>query len=602
MLMFRTQQATAETDSWTCIAPASHTEQYGDCLSGPGVRSDGASAALEVGLKAPVDVQRRFLVASLSDATDRLRLSADLSTATSGHSEIQQLIARLAERFVSVAPHALDDTIVEGLHQFADALCVDWAVLCRNVADDEAVVALQRWVKSPEPSPGDASRLTSVPFIAAAFEAGEPTWFAHLDEVPDLADRERLQQLSIRSAIIVPVIPTGGATAKSAALTFCCTARDREWAPAVIEQLRLLAGVLALALARAASLWALQRAVNELRQFKERTAAEPVVGSPVGRLFPGSRPIVSEAPAVRVAVAQVEQVAPTPSTVLLLGETGVGKEVFARAIHERSPRRHRQMVRVSCAAIPSTLIESELFGRERGAYTGALSRQIGRFELANQSTLFLDEIGDLSAEVQIKLLRVPEERVIERLGSTQSVKIDVRIIAATNRNLEKAVEESRFREDLFYRLNVFQIAIPPLRERIEDIPALVWEFVDEFSKAFGKRIDFISKESMRQLQLHSWPGNVRELRNVIERAMIVATGPQLTVTMPAPAGARQTKASQTLKDFEIEHIRAALSSTNWRIRGAGGAAEHLGVKPTTLETRMARLGVIRPQPSESGSS
>jgi len=326
-------------------------------------------------------------------------------------------------------------------------------------------------------------------------------------------------------------------------------------------------------------------------------AEEPVLSSSVVRSFTGSRPIVSEAPAVRLALAQVAQVAPTPATVLLFGETGVGKEVFARAIHELSPRRQREMIRVSCAAIPSALIESELFGRERGAYTGALSRQIGRFELANQSTLFLDEIGELSAEVQIKLLRVLQERVIERLGSTQSVKIDVRIIAATNRNLEKAVEDNTFREDLFYRLNVFPIVIPPLRERVEDIPALVWEFVDEFSKTLGKRIEFVSKESMRQLQLYSWPGNVRELRNVIERAVIVATGRQLTVSIPAPAGMRQPRASLTLKDLEIEHIRATLNSTNWRIRGAGGAAERLGLKPTTLETRMAKLGVIRPQPA-----
>jgi len=555
--MLRTQRATAEADPWTCIAPAPHTEQYGD----------------------------------------RLRLSADLSTATSGHSKIQQLIARLAERFVSIGPGAIDDTIVEGLHQIGDALSLDEAVLWRKGADDGSAVASHTWIKSTTPGSCKALRLASVGFIATKVEAGEAIWFTQLDEVPAGVDRETLRQHAIRTAIVVPVVPNNAASATCGALAFCSTTLDHAWAPAVIEQLRLLSGVFALALARAASLRAVQRAVNELRQFKERTAAELVVGSPVLRLFPGSHPIVSEAPAVRVAVAQVEQVAPTPSTVLLLGETGVGKELFARAIHERSPRRHRRMIHVSCAAIPSTLIESELFGRERGAYTGALSRQIGRFELANESTLFLDEIGELSAEVQIKLLRVLQERVIERLGSTQSVKIDVRIIAATNRNLEKAVEESRFREDLFYRLNVFPIAIPPLRERIEDIPALVWEFVDEFSKAFGKRIDFISKDSMRQLQLYSWPGNVRELRNVIERAMIVATGPQLTVTMPAPAGARQTNAPRTLKDFEIEHIRAALSSTNWRIRGAGGAAERLGLKPTTLETRMARLGVIRPQPS-----
>src|SRR6185369_15155058 len=195
-----------------------------------------------------------------------------------------------------------------------------------------------------------------------------------------------------------------------------------------------------------------------------------------------SRPIVSDSIAIQQVLAQIDQVAPTPATVLLLGETGTGKDVMAQAIHDLSPRRQRQMIRVSCAAIPTSLIESELFGREKGAYTGALSRQIGRFEAANQSTLFLDEIGELPAEVQVKLLRVLQERVIERLGSTQSVKVDVRIIAATHRNLEEAVEQKAFREDLYYRLYVFPIIVPPLRERVEDIPGLVWSFIDEFCR------------------------------------------------------------------------------------------------------------------------
>ena len=315
---------------------------------------------------------------------------------------------------------------------------------------------------------------------------------------------------------------------------------------------------------------------------------------PRGAMAQGNRPIVSESRAVQRALLQVERVATTPSTVLLLGETGVGKELFAQAIHRLSPRHQRQMVRVSCAAIPSTLIESELFGHERGAFTGAIGRQIGRFEYANHSTLLLDEIGELSAEVQVKLLRVLEERVIERLGSTQSIKIDVRIIAATHRNLEKAVADHTFREDLFYRLNVFPIVIPPLRERLEDLPGLVWQFVNEFSERLGKPIESISPDSMRQLQRHSWPGNVRELRNVVERAVIVATGPVLTIPLPTSSVCRPQQPAWTLREIQSEHIRATLASTCWRIRGAGGAAERLGLKPTTLETRMAKLGIVRP--------
>jgi transcriptional regulator with GAF, ATPase, and Fis domain len=300
-----------------------------------------------------------------------------------------------------------------------------------------------------------------------------------------------------------------------------------------------------------------------------------------------------ESDAAQRTIGQVELVAATPATVLLLGETGSGKEVIAQSIHDLSPRRQRPMIRVSCAAIPSALIESELFGRERGAYTGALSRQIGRFEAADRSTLFLDEIGDLPAEMQVKLLRVLQEHVFERLGSSHPIKVDVRIIAATNRNLEKAVEDKTFRDDLYYRLNVFPIVVPPLRERVEDIPALVWGFVDEFSKSFGRRIESISQDAMQRLQAYTWPGNIRELRNVVERAVIVSTGPRLEIPMPTPAIPRPSRSSLTLVELEAEHIRSVLESSNWRVRGPGGAAARLGLKPTTLESRMARLGIKR---------
>ena len=308
----------------------------------------------------------------------------------------------------------------------------------------------------------------------------------------------------------------------------------------------------------------------------------------------GLTPVVGRSSAIRKVVELVEQVSATDATVLLLGETGTGKELFATLIHEMSVRRARTMVRVNCAAIPATLIESELFGREKGAYTGALTRQIGRFELADHSTIFLDEIGDLPQEVQVKLLRVLEERQIERLGSTNGIHVDVRIIAATHRNLEQRISDDTFRADLFYRLNVFPIQVPPLRERTEDIPLLVWQFVEEFSKSFGKQIETISSENMAALQSYSWPGNIRELRNVVERSMIVSTGAHLTIALPPPSGAAQ-RHSIALEDVEKEHILKVLEGTGWRIRGESGAARQLGLKPTTLETRMAKLGLSRPK-------
>jgi|SwirhisoilCB2_FD_contig_121_527770_length_1493_multi_4_in_0_out_0_1 formate hydrogenlyase transcriptional activator len=306
--------------------------------------------------------------------------------------------------------------------------------------------------------------------------------------------------------------------------------------------------------------------------------------------------LTGRSPGLRRVLEQVRQVATTDSTVLLLGETGSGKELIATQVHSLSARRNRPMVKVNCAAIPETLIESELFGREKGAFTGALSKQIGLFELADRSTIFLDEIGDLAPDLQVKLLRVLEDKEISRLGSPRPIKVDVRIIAATHRNLEQRVAEGLFREDLYYRLNVFPVHVLPLRERIDDIPLLVWRFVDEFSRAFGKRVDRISGENMLALQQYSWPGNIRELRNLVERAMITSTGNQLTIVLPRrPAVA--LRCSVKLIDVEREHILTVLESTKWRIRGTGGAAEQLGLKPTTLETRMTKLGLSRPRPA-----
>ena len=310
----------------------------------------------------------------------------------------------------------------------------------------------------------------------------------------------------------------------------------------------------------------------------------------------GSQTVVGQSPAMRRVLEQIQQVAATDSTVLLLGETGTGKELLATQIHQASARRGRTMVRVNCAAIPATLIESELFGREKGAFTGALARQIGRFELADRSTLFLDEIGDLPAEIQIKLLRVLEEREIERLGSPRTIPVDTRIIAATHRNLEQRIGDGTFREDLYYRLNVFPIVVPPVRDRGEDVTLLAWRFVTELSTSLGRRIDAIEDESLAAMRQYSWPGNVRELRNVVERAMITARGPRLTVTVPRPVAGAPARSAK-LTDVERDHIRGVLESTGWRIRGVGGAADRLGLRPTTLETRMAKLGLTRPRPA-----
>ena len=507
---------------------------------------------------------------------------------------IPRLLADLGLRLAAVEAETIDETIDHCLSDLGRALQIDQILLWRRPDSDCRPARSHAWSLSQ--SSVDLSGLVSIPFIASRVESGCPAWFSRTDDILDWDDRDALRRQGLLSAIVIPIL-AGRPDGLRGGLALASTTTPKEWTAALVEQLRLLSAVLALAMARASIVRTIERAGDEPQRPRQGLRDGGGILRPTVKVLPTSRLIVSEGIAMQQALTQVEQVAPLPSTVLLLGETGVGKEVLAQAIHELSPRGQRQMIRVSCAAIPAALIESELFGRERGAYTGALSRQIGRFEAADQSTLFLDEIGDLPAETQVKLLRVLQDRVIERLGSAQPIKIDVRIVAATNRNLEQAVQDKTFREDLFYRLNVFPIVVPPLRERAEDIPALTWEFVNEFARTMGKSIESISAESMRDLQAYSWPGNVRELRNLVERAVIIARGPQLTIPMPPCGASRQPTAAMTLRNVETEHIRATLRNTNWRIRGRGGAAERLGLKPTTLETRMAKLGLIRPRES-----
>ncbi len=302
--------------------------------------------------------------------------------------------------------------------------------------------------------------------------------------------------------------------------------------------------------------------------------------------------IVFRSSVMKQLLLQVEQVARLDSTVLLQGETGVGKELLARAIHRLSPCKDRQMVTVNCASLPPTLMESELFGREKGAYTGAMTKMTGRFEIADGSTLFLDEIGELPQEIQAKLLRFLEEGCFERLGSTKTVQVKVRVIAATNRNLEDEVGRGNFRKDLYYRLNVFPVVVPPLRERPEDIPALVWTFVREYEKKIGKRIDHIPQKNMEDLKHYSWPGNVRELKNLVEYAMITGGDKTLEIRLPRIKSFEKSE-DYTLEDFERRYILKILRKTGWRIAGPNGAAKILGLKRTTLHSKMKKLG-IRP--------
>jgi len=305
--------------------------------------------------------------------------------------------------------------------------------------------------------------------------------------------------------------------------------------------------------------------------------------------------IIGNSPALQSVLEQVELVGPTDSTVLVLGETGTGKELIARAVHNVSSRCGRPFIKLNCAAIPSGLLESELFGHEKGAFTGAITQRIGRFEAAHGGTLFLDEIGDVPVKLQSKLLRVLQEQEFERLGSTHAHRVDVRVIAATNQDLAGLVTERRFRMDLYYRIDVFPIAVPPLRERVEDIPLLVRHFVERYGARMSKQIPEISQDAMEALMRYPWPGNVRELQNVIERAVILTAGSVLQV--PAlPSLLPSWREAATLEDAERYHILRALEESNWVVGGKSGAAARLGLARTTLTSKMQKRGISRDKP------
>ncbi len=349
----------------------------------------------------------------------------------------------------------------------------------------------------------------------------------------------------------------------------------------------------------------LQKALSEIKIMKEQLEAENIYLRDEVELKGGYGDIIGNSDPIKYVMYRVRQVAPTKTSILLTGETGTGKGIFARLVHRESTRRDKPFVNVNCAGLPANLIESELFGREKGAFTGSLARQIGRFELANNGTIFLDEIGELPMELQAKLLKVIEDGEFERLGSPHSVKVDVRIIASTNRLLEEEIKKGSFRQDLYYRLSVFPITIPPLRDRKEDIHLLIEFFTDKFSRRYNKGIKTIPNKVLKDLENYSWPGNIRELRNVIERAVIVSDGPQLRLAeqISDPSGgsvredlseAMDGRETQGLAEIERGHILKTLQEMGWKVEGPNGAAQILRMNPSTLRARMKKLGIRRP--------
>jgi formate hydrogenlyase transcriptional activator len=398
--------------------------------------------------------------------------------------------------------------------------------------------------------------------------------------------RERAKAFGVISLCALPLTT---ARCRLGVLVFACK-QAGAYDTADVDFLQQVANQVAVAVENAL-------AFDEIEALNDKLHQEKLYLEEESRTDQNFAEIVGESGALRRVLKEVETVAPTDSTVLILGETGTGKELIARALHDLSPRRERSFVKLNCAAIPTGLLESELFGHEKGAFTGAIAQRVGRFELAHRGTLFLDEIGDIPLELQAKLLRAFQEQEFERLGSTRTVKVDVRLVAATNRDMAQMVNDGRFRGDLYYRLNVFPVVVPPLRERPDDIPRLVRHFTQRFARRMGRRIETIPAAIMDALVRYFWPGNIRELENVIERAVILSPGLALhmnvdelkTVASELPPGA-----SVTLADTERQHILAVLRETRWVVAGPKGAAIRLGMKRSTLQKKMTKLGISRP--------
>ena len=500
------------------------------------------------------------------------------------HRELHPFERLLSSLSSSMCALDVDEALAQitvGLETIGVAFGVEECTLVSYRDRDEARVTAS-WATPPR-DPWRNEDLTQVPWLLHRVARNTVVSVTAGADWPQSAqlDRAHAERTGIASRLALPVVL---GTRVCFALIVGSRHRQPDWNAAVIERLRLLAETVAGGVERL------------LRQESQRAtdAATPDVEREVPL---GGDGIIGRSPAIRVAVGRLHQVAPLDVTVLLCGETGTGKELFARALHEHSRRHGAPFVCVNCAALPPTLIESELFGHERGAFTGATAMRQGRFELADGGTLFLDEIGDLAPELQAKLLRALQEGEFERVGSCKMRRADVRVIAATHVDLEQAVAEDRFRADLYYRLNVFPILLPPLRERREDIPDLVWTFIEQRQRTLGRRITSVPANVMSALTQHDWPGNVRELENVIDRALIRTTGDALQLDSPLDAVRRVTGTPEggTLDAVQRQYIEKVLRECGGRINGAGNAAVRLGLHPNTLRFRIKKLGVAVPR-------
>jgi formate hydrogenlyase transcriptional activator len=518
-------------------------------------------------------------------------------------SAFERLLSEVSATYINLPVNDLTKVIRDDFARLSRALGVDGCILyiggedpsvfhavkpfCWFVDEEqEANKAVIEWLNKNPSLDGERFSYGYERFIR-----GDSIRWERLDDIPVEAEgaRQNLLSMGVKSTMAVPIWFAGSARG---VINICTTRNERKWPDHLIPRLRLFGEVFINALMRKQAEEKLQKALSEIKLLKERIEADYLYLKEeinTNRDFKG---VVGKSDALKRLLIQAKQAAPTNVTVLILGETGTGKGLIARAIHNASSRKDRPLMQVNCAAFSPSLIESELFGHEKGAFTGATTRHIGRFEAAKGTTLFLDEIGDLPLELQPKLLRVLEEGEFERVGGSSTIRTDVRLIAATSSDLEKEIGAGRFRRDLWYRLSIFPIVVPPLRERLDDIPLFVTYFVENSTKWPGKRFNPVPHDIIKALQAYYWPGNIRELKNVIERALIVSPDGNLRIEIPAHQG-EPVSQMKTLTENEREHIIKVLEKTNWRIKGPHGAAQYLDIHPETLRTRMRKLGIRR---------
>ena len=517
----------------------------------------------------------------------------------------EQVLSEISAKYVNlprleVEKHIRDD--LGRLGEFLGTDCCVFNLMDKRKGNVENAVPFIWWAKEGTNFTGniaDEGKESKEPsredFIYGIekWSRGESLKWSYLDELPPEAEamKRACMMLGIKSYLSIP-ISIGGTTI--GVLVIATLISHRSWPQDFIPRIRLFGEVIGNALMRKKNEENLHAALTEVKELKERIESDYLYLSDEVNTEHEFGEIVGKSSALKDILVKVTQVAPTDATVLLLGETGTGKGLIARLIHNKSKRCDRPLVQVNCAALTPSLIESELFGHERGAFTGAGEKRAGRFEIANGSTLFLDEIGELPLELQAKLLRVLQDGEFERVGGSKTIRTDVRVVAATNKDLQKEAEEKRFRQDLWYRLSVFPVFVPPLRERADDIPLFVRHFVDKYEKWIGKRFDMIPQNVIKALQEYYWPGNIRELENLIERAVITSPDGNLRVELPTVYEGSSATDGKSLLDLERDYILATLENSYWRIEGPTGAAQRLDMNPSTLRFRMRKLGIVRP--------